>query len=115
MALNFASDFNKGHQYVGNPINVTSVKNLVTSGAGYFLVLPSKEVRKLNIDINKDGYLIFTLLGTFLESSTFLNNIISPREEFWVLQSKTKSCKIVTGQLDLTNYANYQLLVRVIL
>lgn len=115
MALNFASDFNKGHQYVGNSINVTSVKNLVTSGAGYFLVLPSKEVRKLNIDINKDGYLIFTLLGTFLESSIFLNNIISPREEFWVLQSKTKSCKIVTGQLDLTNYANYQLLVRVIL
>lgn len=115
MALNFASDFNKGHQYVGNSINVTSVKNLVTSGAGYFLVLPSKEVRKLNIDINKDGYLIFTLLGTFLESSTFLNNIISPREEFWVLQSKTKSCKTVTGQLDLTNYANYQLLVRVIL
>lgn len=115
MALNFASDFNKGHQYVGNSINVTSVKNLVTSGAGYFLVLPSKEVRKLNIDINKDGYLMFTLLGTFPESSIFLNNIISPREEFWVLQSKTKSCKIVTGQLDLINYANYQLLVRVIL
>lgn len=98
MALNFASDFNKGHQDVGNSINVTSVKNLVTSSAGYFLVLPSKEVRKLNIDINRDGYLIFTLLGTFLESSIFLNNIISPREEFWVLQSKTKSCKIVTGQ-----------------
>ena len=114
MALNFASDFNKGHQYVGNSINVTSVKNLVTSGAGYFLVLPSKEVRKLNIDINKDGYFMFTLLGTFPESSIFLNNIISPREEFWVLQRKTKSCKIVSGQLDLINYANYQLLVRVI-
>ena len=64
--------------------------------------MPSKEVRKLNIDINKDGYLILTLLGTFLESSIFLNNIISPREEFWILQSKTKSCKIVTGQLDQT-------------
>ena len=102
MALNFAYDFNKGHQYVGSSLNKTSVKNLVRSGAGYFLVLPSKEVRKLNIDINKDGYLIFTLLGTLPESSIFLNNIISPREEFWVLQSKNKSSKIITGQLDLT-------------
>lgn len=87
---------------MGSSLNITSVKNLVRSGAGYFLLLPSKEVRKLNIDINKDGYLIFTLLRTFPESSIFLNNIISPREEFWVLQSKTKSSKIVTGQLDLT-------------
>ena len=39
---------------MGSSLNKTSVKNLVRSGAGYFLVLPSKEVRKLNIDINKD-------------------------------------------------------------
>ena len=53
----------------------------------YFLVLPSKHVGQLKPDINKDSYLIFTLLRTSLKGFIFLTIPFHP-EEFWTHKVK---------------------------